>query len=188
MSANEWFGQARSGKTGALIQTVGGPLVLKPGQDITLQAGQAPGLIGNFVLQFQLTCFNPGAAGTIDWALYVITVNSGFFETLGGSSRIVKGVLSEADIISADIAPESGSMSRLVGHGWMDKIGSFLTKAKDVYTATKPMISGIKEMLPEEGLLGKVKSAASAVGYGARAGAGGLSGAAKPKSLSMRLM
>jgi hypothetical protein len=43
---NQWSGQARSGKTGGIIQTVGGPLVLKPGLDITLQSGQAPGLIG----------------------------------------------------------------------------------------------------------------------------------------------
>ncbi len=143
------------------------------------------------MLQFNLECLNPRGAGNIDYALYVISVNSGFFESLAGSSRVVKGVLSEADIISAEPAPESGSMNRLVGHGWMDKIGSFLTKAKDIYTATKPVISGIKEMLPEEGVLGKVKSAASAVGYG-RAGAGaagaGLAGAAKHKSLSARLM
>ena len=46
MDYNQWSGQARSAATGGIIQTTGGPLVLKPGQDITLQSGQAPGLIG----------------------------------------------------------------------------------------------------------------------------------------------
>jgi hypothetical protein len=55
MDYNAWRGKARGvmappGATGAnplvanSIQTVGGFLVLKPGQDITLQAGQAPSL------------------------------------------------------------------------------------------------------------------------------------------------
>lgn len=192
MDFDQWRGFARSGRTGGLIQSTGGFLILKPGQDITLQSGQSSGLIGNFTLQFNLTCINPRAAESRDIQLYVITVNSGFFETLAGSSRVVKGVLSEADIISAEPAPEGTQMRRLVGTGFFDKVGSYLSKAKDIYTATKPIVSGIKGMLPDDGFLGKVKSAAGAVGYG-RAGAGmagaGPAGAGRSgKSLSQRLM
>jgi hypothetical protein len=43
MNYNEWYGKAM-GSNGALIQTVGGFMVLRPGQDITLQSGQAPSL------------------------------------------------------------------------------------------------------------------------------------------------
>jgi hypothetical protein len=39
----------------------GGPLILKPGRDIVLQAGQAPSLVGNFSLQFTLP--GPGPDG-----------------------------------------------------------------------------------------------------------------------------
>lgn len=194
MDFNEWFGQARSGRSGNLVQTVGGMLVLKPSQDLTLQSGQAPGLIGNYTLQFNLTCNNPTADTTISPQLYVITINSGFFETLAGSSRIVKGVLSEADIISAEIAPESSNMARLVGTGIFDRLGSFVTKAKDIYTATKPVVSGIKNMLPDEGVAGKLKKGLTMAGYG-QAGAGraggGMAGggmAGGRKSLSERLM
>lgn len=191
MDFDQWRGLGRSGRTGGLIQTTGGFLVLKPGQDITLQSGQAPGLIGNFTLQFRLNCFSPRPAETRDIQLFVITVNSGFFETLAGSSRIVKGVLSEADIISAEPAPEGSQMRRLVGTGFFDKVGSFLSKAKDIYTASKPIVSGIKGMLPEDGMLGKVKSGLSTVGYG-RAGAGlagaGGAGAGGRRTLSQRLM
>lgn len=186
MDFNEWRGKAYSGKTGATIQTVGGFLVLKPGQDITLQAGQAPGLIGNFTLQFNATIENTSAGGATP-VLYVITVNSGFFETLAGSSRIVKGVLSEADIISAEPVAEVSrdAMERMVGGGFFDKIGSFLSKGVDIYNKTKPVVSAVKGLLPEDGFLGKVKSGLNTVGYG-QAGAGLAGG--KKKSLSARLM
>jgi hypothetical protein len=122
--------------------------------------------------------------------LYVIAVNTGFFETLAGSSRIVKGVLSEADIIAAEPIPEMSSegLARVIGAGFFDRIGSFISKAKDIYTATKPAVSAVKGMLPE----GKIKKALGMVGYGS-AGAGmemagmGRAGAGR-KSLAARLM
>jgi hypothetical protein len=50
-----WIGQAHSSsqnspgrQQGQLIPTVGSILVLKPGQDITLQSGQAPSLVGRW--------------------------------------------------------------------------------------------------------------------------------------------
>jgi hypothetical protein len=60
-----------------------------------------------------------------------------------------------------------GGLARLVGAGFFDKLGSVLSKAKEIYSATKPLVSGVKGMLPE----GKIKSALGAVGYG-MAGAG----------------
>jgi hypothetical protein len=205
MDYDQWSGLAMSGKLGATdiaaggaerapyrVQTVGGFLVLRMGVDITLQAGQAPGLIGNYTLQYQVDIENPSDAAVVNPILYTIAVNSGFFETMAGSSRIVKGVLSESDIISAEPAPEvtHEGLERLVGHGFMDKLGSFLTKAKDVYAATKPALSAVKGMLPEEGMLGKVKSGMSAVGYGRAGGgaAGGAGVAGGRKTLSARLM
>jgi len=181
MDYNEWRGRAYN-TDGLPIQTVGGFLVLKPGQDITLQSGQAPSLIGNFTLQFQATVENNSGAA-VNPVLYVIAINSGFFETLAGSSRIIKGVLSEADIISAEPAPEGGraDLDRIVGAGFFSKLGSFLTKARDIYSATKPAISAMKGALPD----GKMKDVLGKVGYG-HAGAGA-AGAGK-KSLSARVM
>jgi hypothetical protein len=205
MDFDQWSGLGMSSKLGATnieagagaapyrVQTVGGFLVLRMGVDVTLQAGQAPGLIGNYTLQYQVEVHNPSDTDVTGAILYTIAVNSGFFETMAGSSRIVKGVLSESDIISAEPAPEvtHEGLSRMVGHGFMDKLGSFLTKAKDVYAATKPALSGLKGLLPESGLLGNVKSGMSAVGYG-RAGGGPAGGAGGPaggrKTLSARLM
>jgi hypothetical protein len=183
MDWNEWSGQAK-GNQGWNVQTVGGFLVIKPGTDFGLQSGQAPSLIGNFTLQFNATVSTPFLSADANCSLYVIAVNSGFFETLAGSSRIIKGVLSEADIISAEPVMEMSrdGLRRIVGNGFFSSLGSMLSKAVDIYTKTKPVVSAIKGALPE----GKVKDILGKVGYGMPAGAG-MAGAGK-KSLSSRLM
>jgi hypothetical protein len=190
MDYNEWIGQAKNGQTGWNIQTVGGFLVIKPGQDFGLQSGQAPSLIGNFTLQFNATVSHPFLSASTNASLYVVAVNSGFFETLAGSSRIIKGVLSEADIISAEPVMEMSrdGLKRMVGNGFFSSLGSMLSKAVDIYTKTKPLVSGLKGALPE----GKVKDILGKVGYGMPSGAGmmagGVASGAGKKSLSQRLM
>jgi len=106
MDFSQWSGEARDAASSAAsprVSLVGGPLILRPGRDFALQAGQAPGLVGNFTLQFSLTVGNQFssqiAAGGVN--LYVVPISSGFFETIKGSSRIIKGVLTEQDILGS---------------------------------------------------------------------------------------
>jgi hypothetical protein len=210
---NSWVGQAHSGNAllnGTLggsdaqagggacgrVPLVGGLLVLKPSQDITLQTGQAPSLVGNFTFQFNIQVKNTSATSQTGVQLYVITANSGFFESIRGSSRIIKGVLSEQDIISAPLAPQGtrDMLSRYVGGaGMFSSLANILSKAKDVYHQTKPLLSAAKGLLPESGMLGKLRSGMSAVGYGTGGdGTGGASGcgtgAGRRRGLSARLM
>jgi hypothetical protein len=124
------------------VALVGGFLVLKMGKDITLQAGQAPSVVGNYTLQFNCRV-NNRTADTITPSLFVIAVNSGFFETQQGSSRIVKGVLTESEVISAPPAPVAarGDLERLVGGGFMSKLGTALNTAKGLLS--DPAVRGI---------------------------------------------
>jgi hypothetical protein len=110
-----------SGLAGNSVALTGGPLVLKPGRDIVLQAGQAPSLVGNFTLQFNLQVQNFSGAAVTNAQVFVIAVNSGYFETIKGSSRIIKGVLTEQDILSAPLGPGSSEahMDRFVGAGML---------------------------------------------------------------------
>jgi hypothetical protein len=175
MDFQQWSGRAYSGSgEGVKTGLTGGFLVLKPGTDITLQSGQAPSLVGNYTLQFRLSVLNP-ASYSVGASLYVITVNSGFFESIRGSSRIIKGVLSEQDIISAPLAPVAShaELKRVVGgKGLMSSLGNILSKARDVYHATKPAVSAMKGMMPEQ-----MRQVAEAVGYGNSGGmSGGVSG------------
>ena len=193
MDYPEWCGRSWSARTGSSIQTVGGFLVIKPGKDFALQTGEAGGLQGQVVLQAQVRVENPSLTTAYNPQIFIITVQSGFFETLAGSSRVITNILSEAEVINAPMASEQThtSLSRVVGGAFWSSLGSMLSKAKDIYTATKPVVSAVKGMLPEQGMMGKVKSGLSAVGYGAtgagRAGAG-RAGAGMKKKLEDRLM
>jgi hypothetical protein len=182
------LGAAGSRQQGQSVPAVGSILVLKPGQDITLQSGQASSLVGNFTLQFNLTVKNTSSVAQTP-QLYVITANSGFFESIRGSSRVIKGVLSEQDIISAPLAPMGVrcELNRMVGGFSFGALGNILSKARDIYNQTKPLVSAVTGMLPESGLLGKIKSGAQAVGYGTGGSARGC-GTGGKKSLASRLM
>lgn len=174
---NQWVGKAWGGPAGGAVPVnskiplSGGMLVLKPGRDIVLQAGQASGLVGNFVLQFQLTVENTSAAD-VPCQIFVVTANSGFFETIKGSSRVIKGVLTEQDIISAPVAPAGthGQVRRMVGAGVTSKLGNAVSAIKDLYHQSKPYISAAKNCLAATGnsTAGKVAGALGAVGYGRR--------------------
>lgn len=185
MDWNQWIGygtkSALAGNSAAgagplgygRVPLTGGFLVLKPSQDITLQTGQAPSLVGNFTFQFQLTVKNTSSAAVTP-QLYVITANSGFFESIRGSSRIIKGVLSEQDIISAPLAPMGTrtALSRWVG-GAMKGMATVLSKTPSLMSAK-----------------GEGMGAGSS---GAAVGAGGAVGAAvgagrKKSGMSARLM
>ncbi len=177
MDFNQWAGLAHSQAPGApaypalgsdLIPLNGGFLVLKPSQDVTLQTGQAPSLVGNFTFQFNITVKNNTAVPQTP-SLYVITANSGFFESIRGSSRIIKGVLSEQDIISAPLAPMGtrDALARYVGgaSGGFN-FGNMLSKLKDAGMA------GLKRGA-EHLVTGKATGAGTG---GAGAGRSGLAG------------
>lgn len=177
---------------GAQVSLCGGPLVLRMGHDITLQEGQAASLVGNFTLQMNVTVRNP-YADSIAAQLVIITVNSGFLESIRGSSRIIKGVLSEQDIISAPMAAAGtrSEMARVVGSGFFSSLGNAMMKAKDIYQKSKPIVSAVKGALPE----GQVKSMLGSLGYGTGAGMHGMgtgaaigAGRRGKKSLEARLM
>jgi hypothetical protein len=132
MDWNTWsgVGRAATGSVGGLAGLVGSIIVLKPGVDITLQEGQAPSLVGNFTFQANLSVVSPFDFD-VQPQIIVVTANSGFFESIRGSSRIIKGVLSEQDIIAAPLAPAgtTDSLARMIG-GKMAKFGTRLGMLK----------------------------------------------------------
>jgi hypothetical protein len=88
-----------------------------------------------------------------------VTVNSGFFETIKGSSRLIKGLLTEQDIISSPEADAmtSGQVSRLVGSGIkvqnvLSKLKRRLSKMREKPAA--PMGSGRGKKQPMEHMEG----------------------------------
>jgi len=161
----------------SVLQTVGGPLLIKPGQDYALQTGQAPSLVGNYTLQVTLNIANyTGIANPqIPINIYVMTINSGFFESVKGTSRVVKGILNEADIISAPIAGPvvRGQIERVTGGvGVFKKLGHFLSKAPSFIHSVKEHIKPVAAMIKPH-LAAHHQSALSSVGLGEGEGGDG---------------
>jgi len=138
MDWSSWSGEGRNSPSASgtpRVSLVGGPLILRPGRDFALQAGQAPGLVGNFTLQFSLTVGNQFASQIASGGvnMYVVPISSGFFETIKGSSRIIKGVLTEQDILGAPAQapvhdhPLSESVNRRVGAGKKGRMGAYMS-------------------------------------------------------------
>jgi hypothetical protein len=179
MDWNAWNGLGYSVIGGVRANLVGGFLVLRFGKDIQLQSAQAPGVIGNYTLQYNVRVNNRFNVPVSDLTLYTMTINSGFFETQAGSSRILKGPITESDVISAR---ESSSvmtrtkLERMVGGSFWSKMGTALNKVKDVLM--NPAVrSAIKTVGKQTPLKGAVEMAEK-FGYGMSGGmshSGGMS-------------
>jgi len=105
-------------------QTSGGPILLRMGQDITLQPGLAPGCLGNYSFQVKVTLDNRRGffsymPNTSSPVITIIAINSGFFETMRGQSAIRKTILSMADVAAAtsDSGMSKTHLNRMVGRG-----------------------------------------------------------------------
>lgn len=141
MDFNTWLGYTTSANqegasppNDSKTQLCGGFLVLKPSKDITLQEGQAPSVVGNYTLQFNATVNNWSNQTVTNATLYIVTCNSGYFETVKGSSRVIKGVLNEADVINAPMS-SAGTRSNLMriigGRSALHRLGNVLGRVKE---------------------------------------------------------
>ena len=190
MDYNTWRGRANT--SNGVKDLVGGFLVLRPGKDIPLMEGQSPGLLGSFSFQCRVSVESNRAVAT-DCQMFVVAVNSGFFESQNGSSRIIKNPLSEADIINApqSTMTTNANVSRMVGSGFFKSLGSKLTT---LIKNNKPLISAMKHAL-KSGHLGETAEFVSDFiekkGYGQTGGGqtgGSQTGGKKKKALLSRLM
>lgn len=102
-----------------LTQLTGGPLLLRMGQDIALSPGLAPGTLGNFSIQINVTLDNSNGFFNAYPAqqMTIMAVNSGYFETVRGQSAVRKTILNMADVESASVSSgvTTGQLRRLVG-------------------------------------------------------------------------
>jgi len=125
--------QAQYTQTG-FTQLSGGPILLRMGHDVTLSPGLAPGCLGNYSIQINLTASNPyGYFDSVtSTTTTLIAINTGFFETVRGQSAIRKTILNSADVEAA--TPEGGMtkthLNRMVGRGnWLSAASTGIGKA-----------------------------------------------------------
>lgn len=178
-----WNGLARSANTGAVIPTVGGFLVLRPGPDLKLAEGLASGLTGNYTLNITVTYKNNSTI-TVQPSITVLTLESGYCVSSEGQSKAVWGVLTQADVLGAAQADYTTreQMKHLVGGGFLDSLSSAFGKAKDLFNWARPGLSAAKDLIgliPHPVAQG-IHHAASAIGLGDPTNNGaGLAGAGR---------
>jgi hypothetical protein len=107
------------------IQLTGSPVVLRMGQDVPLSSGLAPGTLGNYSVQVSVTLDNTngffnylsGLQQSNNVIVTIMGVNSGFFESVRGSSAIRKTILNTTDVEAASTSSSvtSSQLVRLVG-------------------------------------------------------------------------
>jgi len=160
MDYNQWVGGSYN--AGAKTPLTGGFLVVRPGKDLTLQTGQASGLQGNYTFQFNCTVNVNNPAYVAAQApynskninLWVITVNSGYFESIKGSSRIIKNVVTEADVINAPLAniTTRSEVNRYVGgKGLKNIMNTAVGSIKHLAPHVRNAVSAVQEALPRVG-------------------------------------
>jgi len=131
-SFNEFCGQANSLvpiQSGAnannmnLVATVGSYLMLSFSDVIQLTEDMyAPGSLGNFQLQFQLTLASKLALTSAELELVLVVVNSGIMVTDRGQTSTYTGILTKQDVLDASQQEPLNEMDvrRIVGSGHLD--------------------------------------------------------------------
>lgn len=126
--------------------TSGSLLVLEFGTDIELPDYYAPGSLGNFNLQFNIT-FENYALKDETMKIVAITMNSGVFVTEKGQSSVYTGLLTKQDVLEASSMEPitQGKFRRMVGGSFWDTLKSIGSKVWKGVKSALPIASAIAQ-------------------------------------------
>jgi hypothetical protein len=144
MSWTQWSGEGmKSDQTH--VATSGGPICIEFATDIGLDALDAPGKLGQFMLQVQVT-FKNISARTMYPVLYLVPVLEGTFTIPQmGRAMINIGVISSQDILDAQSKPG------LSYHDVEDvQGGNFFSGIKDFFS--KKVLPALKDFVANKGI------------------------------------
>jgi hypothetical protein len=155
MSYNQWIGSCNN-STGDNVALTGGFIILKMGVDVPLATGQCSGLNGNYTFSANVTVKNQTGADVNGFNLWLVAVNSGFFQSQKGSSLIIKSPVTAKEVLDAPLADyvTRKQVQRMVGGGFFDSLSNAFNKVKDFVTqhsgVLKSVVSAAKPLLPSE--------------------------------------
>lgn len=159
---------------GRRVPTSGSMLVLEFGKDIQLvEDFYAPGSLGNFNLQMNITVENQTAVAQANCEIVVITMNSGVFVCERGTSSTYTGILTKQDVLDASgQEPYTKSdVARMVGGGFLDNLKSVAGKLLPKLPSVAKAVLGNVDNKYAKG----ASEVLGALGYGASGG--GVTGA-----------
>lgn len=166
--------------SGTRIPLTGSLLVLDFAKDIQLVDDfYSCGSLGNFNLQFNLTCTNQSKNTLNNTEIVVITMNSGIWVNERGTSTVYTGILTKQDVLDASTqeAYTRSDVRRMVGGGFLDTLKSVTGKL----LPKLPSLAKVGlSMVPDSSPMGKYakmgEAGLGALGYG-RSGGGSSGGA-----------
>jgi hypothetical protein len=160
MTYEEWFGSAPNPNLLAgqgiptNITTTGGILRLVFGEDIGLNENEAPGLLGTYQLQINMTIRNHTTVQR-NLAFYVVVVSQGII-TIGENRSVTQiGIISADQILNSGSFPTANfqELQSIYGGNIWDSIKGFFSNVK----------SGIREAAPVAKTLWKAAKAAAPI-------------------------
>jgi hypothetical protein len=183
----------------SFIGGVGSILCVDYGQDLPQQQLDAPGKLGEYMLQVNadFTDLRPAGEANYTYSLYIVLVNEGVVTIANNLTVQNIGVLSDRNILDSAQMPEAdyNTIKSIYGgkSNFMQGVRKFFSKASDIYRQAKPILSAaadVAQMIPEVAPFATVGRKVLGVGGrgGKVVGAGLQGGKMMPKSrLSQRL-
>lgn len=170
-SWQEYNGKAFKAINGASFdefKTCGAPLILSFGKQINIpQAYYAPGSIGQFNLQLNLTVKNPNPSNTAFAGQLIIGVlNLGLQINSKGSTSYFTALLKKDDVLQANEMDGHNELNRMVGGAFFDNLKTVVKKAMQ---ASPQVVNAICDVAQK--IAPVAKGVADAMGSGV-AGAG----------------
>lgn len=131
-----------SGGTNTTFGTIGSVLALDFGKDIGLSSLEAPGLLGKYQLQANVTVQNLNQTAGINPTLFIVTVLEGTFSVKDGETITNIGIFNSSEVLSSKTIPEVDyhEIEHIYGEG------SFLEGLKKF---TRKAVKGIKDIAPK---------------------------------------
>lgn len=124
-----------------MVRTVGSILCVEFGSDIGLPLTDAPGKLGTYQLQVQLT-FRNCNINPVNFTFYIVIVSEGIFTITQNTARSEIGVVTEAEILNSAQWPKADlkSMQTIYGGDFTGNFKNFVNKISDVYQKVSPYL------------------------------------------------
>lgn len=151
LSWEQWHGTTNvfndTSANGTIIGTIGSVLKLKMGKQIGLNEIQAPGLLGTYQLQVNISCTNTNQTQTITPTFYIITISEGTFTITNNRSFTEIGVMTKKDILDSKNAPyvDYNMLKNVYGGDFLDDISRF---GSMFWNGLKGVVSDIGNAVP----------------------------------------
>lgn len=164
------------GQTADVIGLEGGILCIEMSKDIGLEDNLSEGVLGNFNLQVQMSVTNTNQVVTVTPDLYIVAVYDGTLVISNTSAMASIGVVSKEEVLNAPMSTNISyrELEAIYGGDFFGKFKNFLGDVNSFLKKYKP-ISTISGMIKHPYAQG-ISNVASALGYGAHAGAGASAG------------